>query len=159
MTEDKSAEIVATCEAAVSHLTEAGWYQGSYTGDGYVTTWSADKRSFVVDYTAAEACLGGALALASVGRTFVDSDIEWSEAIHACPAIPAVAAVIREKYPDMDVRWTAPEQDACPCCTDYNETYDEATVYHFNDKVAETDDDVIDVLNETIKRHTSEVIA
>lgn len=144
---ETDAEIVATCEAAVTHLTEVGWHQGQYIDWGNeVTTWNADKSSYTVDYSGAEACLGGAIVLASTAKVFVDSEIEWG-AIKTCPAIPAVAAVIREKHVvEMIHHPNSPE------------TYDEATVYAFNDDEATKVDDVIDVLNETIKRHTSEVI-
>lgn len=149
---EQDQEIVATCEAAVTHLTvDGGWVQGTYLGYGEVITWSEDKRSYTVDYTKVEACLGGALVLAGLAsKVIVNDDVRWFNGdggtVANCPAVPAVAAVIREKHPGVAASKTS------------SETEDESLIYAFNDAHDRVVDDVIDVLNETIKRHSSEVI-
>lgn len=125
MSNDKDQEIVATCEAAVTRLTDKGRITGKYADD--------DGR----------ACLAGAIALSQVGR---DRWIAIDEVVDAleCPAIVAVATTIVERQNDDP--WFADPRRAA------------GTIVSFNDAPGRTDADVIDVLTETIKRHTSEVI-
>ena len=74
--DDKSAEIVATCEAAVTWLTDEdrGWQQNGYVDEDHDEDNLA--RDQVVDYSDASACLGGALVLAGV------SDLVRENTVH-----------------------------------------------------------------------------
>lgn len=126
MSTETSAEIVATCEAALTYLTEQGWTKDVY-----------------LDKDGESACLAGAVVIAAVGkRSLVDQDVRFSGAL-VCPAVRAVAATIAEVFGgrvhcDLGPRYTA------------------ATVYAFNDHSETTREDVIDVVQKTIKRHTDE---
>jgi hypothetical protein len=117
--DDESAEIVATCEAAMSYLGEHGRAVKDYL----------DRRG--------RACLAGALAIARIGETESLRGPDLLSALN-CPAIPAVAEVICDRY------WGLPRTSRPS----------RATLFAVEDRPETTDEDVIEVLRETIKRHT-----
>lgn len=124
MSTEIDAEIVATCEAAATYLGEHGLARSSY---------------FTIK---GQACAAGALLLGHyAGKTehlFDHGSIV--RGLRDCPAIPAVADVIRERYPSR-LRVAATGED-------------ERVIYAFNDNLHTTQDEVIEVLRETIRRHT-----
>jgi len=123
-------EIIETCELAITHLTEVGWTRKKYV--------SCDRFSNGMKVRDFSACAVGALVIVRLSERHGFS-IEWPEEIKACPAITAVATVIIERHPAL-----APKKwEACP---------DQAIV-RFNDGVAKDVNDVIEILQETIKRH------
>ena len=121
-------EIIETCELAITHLTEVGWTRKQYLcgyNDGILR-----PRKF-------KACAVGALVIVGLPAD-QDLYIDWMREIKACPALPAVTKVIIERHPELLPR--------------ARETPD-TTIVRFNDEVAKDVDDVIEILQETIKRH------
>ncbi len=127
MSTEIDAEIVATCEAAVTLLTENGWTRNAYMNDS------------------GQACAAGAVLIAHWRRHGRDRNghIAIRNGLRDCPAIPAVAEVIRERH-----------LDRIPLPVLGDVLVDQSTIYAFNDHPATTQDEVIEVLQETIKRHT-----
>lgn len=126
MSTEIDAEIVATCEAAVTRLSEHGLGRGSFIN------------------TVGQPCTAGALLL-SWGP--LDSHDSIMRALQGCSAIPAVAAEVCERFPSR-VGTRAVEMLA------HDRAIAGGVIYGFNDHPATTKDDVIYVLQETIKRHT-----
>lgn len=126
-TPETDAEIVATCEAAATYLSEHGLARGSYLN------------------AAQQACTTGALIISHSGKGIFHSSVALERALGACPAVPAVAQVVRERHPS---RLAAAGAWGRPVSSDAG------AIYAFNDHRDTTWDDVIEVLRETIKRHT-----
>jgi hypothetical protein len=125
---ETDAEIVATCEAAATYLAKHGLARGAYA-----------------IHTKA-ACTAGALVIAHSGNvTAAWNSSAIERTLAACPAIPAVIETIRALHPARLAGTSVSETDS--------ET-DPVWIYKFNDHPDTTQDDVIEVLRETIKRHT-----
>jgi len=121
-------EIIETCELAITHLTEVGWTRKQYLcgyNDGLMR-----PRKF-------KACAVGALVIVGLPAD-QDIYIDWMQEIKACPAIAAVTKVILERHPDLHRK---------------HESTPDQTLVRFNDEVAKDVEDVIEILQETIKRH------
>lgn len=135
MSTEIDAEIVATCEAAATYLGEHGLTKAEF-----------------VNYSN-QACLSGALAIADVGlaamRRYPNA---LRDSLDRCPAIPAVIATIRELHPARVAALEVVARLGNPTATPSTPVW----IYKFNDHPDTTQDDVVEVLRETIKRHTAD---
>ena len=134
--DQRDEEIVRTCEAAVTRLTEQGWEQDRFVAGDYWSGTDSGGREF--HYSGASACLGGALVLAQFDKP---KPVNIYSLMQACAAVAAVADTIRE-LPIERRRFVR-----------VRERSDRDVVFSFNDRRGRTRQDVIDVLNDTIKRH------